>query len=97
MDFKELVQRIYYFDHFNQFGNRDPNQHQINKEKLREFIKEQNLTKIQKEKIIVECGKLFNEQYKWAMGAYPNHTKKQKLWDEGTGPEVKSVIKGYLK
>lgn len=97
MDFKELVQRIYYFDHFNQFGNRDPIQHQANKQKLLSLIQEQKLTKIQKEKILSECGKLFNEQYKWAIGAYPNHTKKQKLWNEGTGPELKSVIKGYLK
>lgn len=97
MDFKELIQRIYYFDHFNQFGKRDLTQHQANKEKLREQILDQNLTEIQKEKILMECGKLFNEQYKWALGAYPNNTKKQKLWNEGTGPELKSVIKGYLK
>lgn len=97
MEFKELVQRIYYFDHFNQFGSRDDTQHQTNKQNLKDLIKKQRLTKIQKEKILSECGKLFNEQYKWALGAYPNNTKKQKLWNEGSGPELKSVIKGYLK
>lgn len=97
MEFKELVQRIYYFDHFNQFGKRDPTQHQANKKALLEQVTGQHLTKTQKEKIMMECGKLFNEQYKWALGAYPNNTKKQKLWNEGSGPELKSVIKGYLK
>jgi hypothetical protein len=97
MEFKELVQRIYYFDHFNQFGSRDPNQHKINKENLVKFIAEQKLTKTQKDKIMMECGKLFDEHYKWAKGCYPNQTKQQPLWNQGRGPKLKSVIKGYLK
>lgn len=97
MDINELVQRIYYFDHFNQFGRRDPVQNAANKERLLALINEQKLTKTQKEKILALCGKKFDEQYKLAKGLYPNSTPKYPLWNEGKGPEVKSVIKGYLK
>lgn len=97
MEFKDLIQRIYYFDHFNQFGKRDPVQNTASKERLLALIDEQKLTKIQKEKILSECGKLFNEQYSWSKATYPNNTKTQPLWNEGRGPEVKKVIKGYLK
>jgi hypothetical protein len=96
MEFKELVQRIYYFDHFNQFGQRDPVQNQASKENLLKLIEAEHLTKIQKEKILTECGKLFTQQYEFAKGTFPNNTPPQKKWNEGSGPEIKLVIKRYL-
>jgi hypothetical protein len=97
MEFKELVQRIHYFDHFNQYGKKDPIQHKVNKENLITMIEAEKLTKIQKDNILAQCGKLFDENYKWAKATYPNNTVSQSLWNQGRGPEVKTVIKSYLK
>lgn len=91
------VKRLYYFDHWTEYSD----DHSVwrqgveNKQKLRAELQQANLTAEEKQTILARVGVLSDDRYKESLAKY-SCIAERPLWDEGEGPELKRVIRGYL-